>query len=85
MHCVQIGLGTFATFVQNLAGTRGEWDRMVGWLMEMTSAPRGCRNEFKGVAVEPVLEHVRRLNAFLMYNPSKSRKGLDLFPQFRGG
>ena len=61
VHCVQIGLGTFATFVQNLAGTRGEWDRMVGWLMEMTSAPRGCRNEFKGVAVEPVLEHVRRL------------------------
>lgn len=60
VHAVQIGLGTFGTFIQNLAGRRGDWDKLISWLLESTSAS-GLPSEFKGVAVEPVSEHVLRL------------------------
>eukprot|EP00927_Polykrikos_kofoidii_P012441 TRINITY_DN15360_c0_g1_i2.p1 TRINITY_DN15360_c0_g1~~TRINITY_DN15360_c0_g1_i2.p1 ORF type:complete len:383 (-),score=56.68 TRINITY_DN15360_c0_g1_i2:68-1177(-) len=59
LHALQIGLGTFGTFVQNLAGDWEEWDKMVHWLLESVSESRP--SQFRGVAVEPVAEHVRRL------------------------
>lgn len=60
MNAVQIGLGTFGTIVQNLAGRPDEWDAVVGWLLESTSETRP--EHFRGVAVEPVPEHVERLS-----------------------
>ena len=31
IHAVQIGLGTFSTIVQNLSGSKAEWDRSLDW------------------------------------------------------
>ena len=59
LHAVQFGLGTFATVMQNLVGSRDEWDPMIGWLLESTSEWRP--EHFRAVAVEPVAEHVSRL------------------------
>ena len=59
VHVVQVGLGTFATFMQNLAGRHDEWDPLIGWLLEsITESRPEC---IRAVAVEPVAEHVRRL------------------------
>jgi len=58
-HVVQIGLGTFATVVQNLAGEPHEWDPVIAWLLEAVSETRA--ESLRVVAVEPVLEHVQRL------------------------
>ena len=59
IQVVQIGCGTCRTFIQNLAGRKGEWDGMIHWLLKPVSEKR-CR-AFKGVAVEPVAEHIVRL------------------------
>eukprot|EP00927_Polykrikos_kofoidii_P012443 TRINITY_DN15360_c0_g1_i5.p1 TRINITY_DN15360_c0_g1~~TRINITY_DN15360_c0_g1_i5.p1 ORF type:complete len:393 (-),score=66.68 TRINITY_DN15360_c0_g1_i5:68-1198(-) len=59
LHALQIGLGTFGTFVQNLAGDWEEWDSTVHWLLDSVSESKP--SQFLGVAVEPVAEHVRRL------------------------
>jgi hypothetical protein len=59
LHAVQVGLGTFATVMQNLVGSRDEWDPMIGWLLESTSEWRP--EYFRAVALEPVAEHVSRL------------------------
>jgi hypothetical protein len=59
LHAVQVGLGTFATVMQNLVGARDEWDPMIDWLLESTSERRP--EHFRAVAVEPVGEHVSRL------------------------
>mmetsp|Transcript_109764 Transcript_109764/g.321347 ORF Transcript_109764/g.321347 Transcript_109764/m.321347 type:complete len:368 (-) Transcript_109764:74-1177(-) len=59
INAVQIGLGTFATIIQNLVGRRDEWDPIIGWLLQAVSETDPQR--FRGVAVEPVSEHVKRL------------------------
>jgi len=59
VNIVQIGLGTFGTFVQNLAGKNGERDGMVAWLLRVLSETQ--RHMLSGVAVEPVPEHLQRL------------------------
>ena len=72
IHAVQIGLGTFATVVQNLVGRPAEWDPTVSWLLGATSAGERRPELFQGVAVEPVSEHWERL-----------RKLAHKFPQLR--
>lgn len=57
VNVVQIGLGTFGTFVQNLAGE--ECDVSVEWLLKACSEQRP--EWVTGVAVEPVREHLDRL------------------------
>ena len=52
LHVVQVGLGTNATFIQNLAGAPEEWDNTIAWLLETISESRP--NLIKGVGVEPV-------------------------------
>ena len=59
LHFVQIGLGTFGTFIQNLVGRKDEWDTAIGWLLEAVSETRP--RHFLGAAVEPVPEHAERL------------------------
>ena len=59
LHFVQIGLGTFGTFIQNLVGRHDEWDKSFAWLLEAVSETRPWM--FLGAAVEPVPEHVDRL------------------------
>jgi len=59
INFVQIGLGTNSTFIQNCAGADGEWDRGIDWLLDVTSERRP--HAVKGVAVEPVAEHVEAL------------------------
>jgi len=56
---VQIGLGTFATVVQNLAGEPSEWDPVIAWLLESLGEVEPDR--IRAVGVEPVREHVQRL------------------------
>ena len=56
---MQIGLGTFGTLVQNLAGGSKEWNAAMAWLLGATSEQRP--EHFRGVAVEPVKDHVDRL------------------------
>ena len=67
VHAVQIGLGTFGTFVQNLTGEKREWNHVIGWLLESTSEWRSM--DFRGVAVEPVSEHVERLRPLIAELP----------------
>lgn len=62
VNIVQIGLGTFGTFVQNLAGEESEQDAMVAWLLKALSENQP--GTVSGVAVEPVPEHLWRLRAF---------------------
>ena len=57
VNVVQIGLGTFGTFVQNLAGD--ECDGCIKWLLEACS--ERCPESVSGVAVEPVAEHIDHL------------------------
>ena len=59
VNVVQIGLGTFGTFIQNLAGRSDEWSNNVKWLLDACSIQRTGR--ISGGAVEPVREHVDRL------------------------
>ena len=59
LHAVQIGLGTFGTVLENLAGKANERDSTVGWLLEATTPCSPAR--FRAVAVEPVKEHILRL------------------------
>ena len=54
LNVVQIGLGTFGTFVQNLA--REESDASIKWLLRACSETYPER--LSGVAVEPVREHL---------------------------
>jgi hypothetical protein len=54
LHAVQVGLGTFATVMQNFVGAYDEWDPMIAWLLESTS--ECCPEHFRAVAVEPVAE-----------------------------
>ena len=53
VNVVQIGLGTFGTFIQNLAGRSDEWSNNVKWLLDACSLQRAGR--MSGVAVEPCL------------------------------
>lgn len=57
MNVVQIGLGTFCTFIQHLSG--GECDVSISWLLEACSERRP--ESISGIAVEPVPEHLDRL------------------------
>ena len=68
LHAVQIGLGTFATFVQNFAGRRSDWDLSVDWLVQSTS--ERTSEQFRAVAVEPVREHIERLRPLLVALPN---------------
>ena len=61
MNVVQIGLGTFGTFIQNLAGERHESDNMISWLLKSCSERQPSR--VTGVSVEPVPEHIQGLRA----------------------
>ena len=67
IHAVQIGLGTFGTFIQNLAGNKSDWDSTTHRLLRSTSEA-SCEN-FNGVAVEPVRDHVLRLRPLLSSLP----------------
>jgi len=67
LHALQIGLGTFATFVQNLAGAKNDFDSMVDRLLRTTTEMRP--EHFRGVAVEPVHEHILSLQPFLSQLP----------------
>jgi hypothetical protein len=58
VNFVQIGLGTNATLIQNLAGTWGEWSNTIEWLLQATSETRPAF--VRGVAVEPVKDLVRQ-------------------------
>ena len=54
---VQIGLGTFGTFMQNLVGD--EKDCCIDWLLGACSEK--TRAKVTGIAVEPMPEHIDRL------------------------
>lgn len=60
VNVVQVGLGTNATFIQNIAGSRDEWDKEIGWMMEVVSVDRS--DIISGVGVEPVKEHLETLH-----------------------
>jgi len=62
LHAVQIGLGTFGTVVQNLAGEPHDWDPVIYWLLKTASEVRP--RYFRGVSVEPVAEHIKRLRPY---------------------
>ena len=66
LNVLQIGLGTFGTFFQNLAQP-GEDEPFITWLLDT------CSNKSKslfGVGVEPVTEHVARLSPTLKELPN---------------
>ena len=69
VNVVQIGLGTFGTFVQNLA--EEESDRNIEWLLGAVSDRDPER--LTGVAVEPAPEHLQSLRA-----PARRLPGMEL-------
>jgi hypothetical protein len=71
VHFVQVGLGTNATFVQNLGGDPEVWDRTVAWLLSACS--ESTPSQITGVSVEPVAELVEALWRFAAKLP-----GVDL-------
>lgn len=58
VNVVQVGLGTNATFIQNI-GAPEEWDRSIHWMMRCVSEQRP--GSITGIGVEPVEEHVQNL------------------------
>ena len=63
VQVVQVGLGTNATFIQNLCDDSRKWNRGIAWLLEVVSEPRP--QHVTGVAVEPVFEHFQALQGGL--------------------
>ena len=59
VQIVQIGLGTNARFIQNLAKSSEKVDECIAWLLQ--SVGNAVPTILTGVAVEPVLEHVQAL------------------------
>ena len=68
LNILQIGLGTFGTFFQNLAKP-GEDEYFLTWLLEAAS---NKSTGLLGVGVEPVPEHVARLRPILEHLPNAS-------------
>eukprot|EP00929_Paragymnodinium_shiwhaense_P100620 TRINITY_DN6308_c0_g1_i7.p1 TRINITY_DN6308_c0_g1~~TRINITY_DN6308_c0_g1_i7.p1 ORF type:complete len:349 (-),score=48.31 TRINITY_DN6308_c0_g1_i7:222-1268(-) len=67
INALQIGLGTFGTFIQNLTGARDEWDSCTGWLLDSCSEYKA--GYFRGVAIECVEEHVKSLRSYMQQLP----------------
>ena len=68
LNVLQIGLGTFATFVHNLTG-QGEMYTDIEWLM---SAASTNSTDLLAVGVEPIQEHVKSLVTALQSLPNAS-------------
>eukprot|EP00928_Gymnodinium_smaydae_P014477 TRINITY_DN1530_c0_g2_i1.p1 TRINITY_DN1530_c0_g2~~TRINITY_DN1530_c0_g2_i1.p1 ORF type:complete len:604 (-),score=104.13 TRINITY_DN1530_c0_g2_i1:134-1945(-) len=68
LHILQIGLGTFGTFIDNLARDGGDHPA-VSWLL---SACSDSTRTLRGVGVEPVLEHIARLGQEVQKLPNAS-------------
>ena len=66
LHVLQIGLGTFATFVQNVAETDQRY-AAIDWLLLAAS---NKSPQLRAVGVEPVSEHVDRLVPHLTSLPN---------------
>ena len=61
VHVVQIGLGTNATFIQNVASPYDEdLDKGIEWILQSVSS-RLFPSSLTGVAVEPAAEHAQAL------------------------
>ena len=56
LNFIQVGLGTYSTFIQNLAGTRDDWCSKIDWLFQTSSEQRPWY--VKGISVEPVKDIV---------------------------
>merc|ERR1719215_1511560 len=59
VNVIQVGLGTNATFIQNICGGDEEWDRSIHWMLKCVSEQRP--GKITGIGVEPVEEHVLSL------------------------
>lgn len=66
LNILQIGLGTFGTFLQNLTKPQEVYP-VVSWLLEAAS---NSSTNLLGVGVEPVPEHVERLQPLLRWLPN---------------
>ena len=59
VNVVQVGLGTNATFIQNVCGSHDHWNQNIHWMLKCVSERRSCA--IKGIGIEPVEEHVQTL------------------------
>ena len=59
VNIVQVGLGTNATFVQNICGEDEDWDASIHWMLRCVSEKRP--GAVTGIGVEPVKEHLQSL------------------------
>eukprot|EP00928_Gymnodinium_smaydae_P014476 TRINITY_DN1530_c0_g1_i1.p1 TRINITY_DN1530_c0_g1~~TRINITY_DN1530_c0_g1_i1.p1 ORF type:complete len:604 (-),score=96.73 TRINITY_DN1530_c0_g1_i1:147-1958(-) len=68
LHILQIGLGTFGTFIDNLARDGDEYPA-ISWLLRACS---DSSRTLRAVGVEPVLEHIARLGCEIEKLPNAS-------------
>ena len=66
LHVLQVGLGTFDTFLKNVCDGK-ETFPLLTWLLEAVSDPS---KSLRGVGVEPMPEHVGSLKPFLQHMPN---------------
>ena len=66
LHVLQVGLGTFDTFLKNVCEGK-ETFPLLTWLLEAVSDPS---KSLRGVGVEPMPEHVGSLKPFLQHMPN---------------
>ena len=69
LHVLQIGLGTYGTFLENAAAS-GLGHPAIKWLLDAVSVDSWP--EIVGVGVEPIPEHVSRLKAIVDTLPNTS-------------
>ena len=59
VNVVHVGLGTSATFIQNVCGNHDEWHRNIDWMLQCVSKMRSWA--IKGIGIELVKQHMQTL------------------------